>query len=170
MGFLMFLARKMTLQQRENNINFQLVGIDQKLSNLTDYVSILSQDSISATDLATIPTSLFSQGLSELTNAHLMATQIAGQQFNEAMASNGLYGQGNNPYIVQLTQQKLYENARKQLQKQMQARMNEEEKSLQNKKTRLETQLKQIQTELQAMDQNISNGIKNQVATFGVQG
>ena len=165
----MFLARKMSLQHRENNINFQLVGIDQKLNDLTDYVSILSQDSISATDLATIPTSLFSQGISELTNAHLMATQIAGQQFNEAVAANGLYGQANNPYIVQLTQQKLYENARKQIQKQMQARMNEEEKALQNKKTRLETQLKQIQTELQAMDQNIANGIKNQVSTFGIQ-
>ena len=165
----MFLARKISLQHRENNINFQLVGIDQKLNDLTDYVSILSQDSISATDLATIPTSLFSQGMLELTNAHYMATQIAGQQFNEAVAANGLYGQANNPYIVQLTQQKLYENARKQIQKQLQARMNEEEKALQNKKTRLETQLKQIQTELQAMDQNIANGIKNQVSTFGIQ-
>lgn len=169
MGFLVFLARKMTLQQRENNYRFQLDGLNQKLEDLTDYVSILSQDSVSATDLATIPSSLFSQGLSELTNAHLMASQIAEQQFNEAMASNGLYGQGNNPYIVELTKQKLYENARVQIQKQIRARMNEEEKSLQNKKLRLETQLKQIETELQAMDQNIASGIKNQISTFGLQ-
>jgi len=169
MGFLVFLARKMTLQQRENNYRFQLDGLNQKLEDLTDYVSILSQDSVSATDLATIPSSLFSQGLSELTNAHLMASQIAEQQFNEAMASNGLYGQGNNPYIAELTKQKLYENARVQIQKQIRARMNEEEKSLQNKKLRLETQLKQIETELQAMDQNIASGIKNQISTFGLQ-
>ena len=93
MGFLVFLARKMTLQQRENNINYSLMSIDQQLNDLTSYVSILAQDSVSAMDLASIPSSLFSQGISELTNAHLMASQIAEQQFNEAVSSNGLYGQ-----------------------------------------------------------------------------
>ena len=165
----MFLARKFALTQRSNNINYQLMTINQQLNDYTDYVSILSQDSIDATDLASLPTSLFSQGLSDLTSATLQANQIASQEFNQAVATNGLYGQANNPYVVQLTQQKLKENAFKQIQKQLQARANEAEKRLGMKKTRLETQQKQIETELQAMDQQIATGIKNEISTFGLQ-
>lgn len=165
----MFLARKMTLQQRSNNINYQLMAIDQELNRYTDYVSILSQDSIDITDLAGLPTSLFSQGLSDLSQAVYAANQIAGQQFQQAVATTGLYGQANNQYVVQLTQQKLKENAFEHIKKQLQMRANEAEKKLGMKKARLETQQKEIETELQAMDQNIANGIKAQISTFGLQ-
>ena len=169
MGFLMFLARKYSLIQRQNGINYQLMSINQQLNDYTDYVSILSQDSIDATDLANLPTSLFSQGLSDLTNATLAANQMASQQFNQAMAANGLFGQANNQYIVQLTQQKLKENAFKQIQKQLQIRANQAEKKLGMKKVRLEAQLKEVETELQTIDQQIAGGIKAQISTFGLQ-
>ena len=157
MGFLMFLARKIQLEHTQNNIQYQLIDINNKLNNLTDYVSILSQDSVSYTDM------------SELTMAHNQALQISGMQFNQAMAS-GMFGAGIDPMIAQITQQKMYENARKQIQKQLQVKYNEEEKSLQTKKTRLETQEKQIQQELEALDQGISSGIKDSMSSFGLKG
>lgn len=169
MGFLMFLARKIQLEHTQNNIQYQLIDINNKLNNLTDYVSILSQDSVSYTDIASMPTSLFASGMSELTMAHNQALQISGMQFNQAMAS-GMFGAGIDPMIAQITQQKMYENARKQIQKQLQVKYNEEEKSLQTKKTRLETQEKQIQQELEALDQGISSGIKDSMSSFGLKG
>ncbi len=169
MGFLMFLARKIQLTHQENNIQYQLIDINNKLNNLTDYVSILSQDSVSYTDIASVPTSMFMTGMGELSNAHYQALQISGAQFNQAVAS-GMFGQNVDPMIAQITQQKMYENARKQIQKQMQIKYNEEEKSLQAKKTRLEAQEKQIQQELQALDQGISSGIQSSISSFGLKG
>ena len=169
MGFIMFLARKMQLQQQDNNIQYQLASLNSKLQNLTEYGSILSQDSITLADISSMPASLFAQGMADLTNAHYQAMNIAGAQFNQAMSS-GLFGAGTDPNVQIIAQQKMYENARKQIQKQLQARLNEEEKSMQNKKARLETQDKIIQQELQAIDQQIGNGIKNQISQFGVQG
>ena len=169
MGFLMFLARKIQLEHTQNNIQYQLMDINTKLNNLTSYVSILSQDSISVTDIASIPTSLFSTGMGELMTVHQQALQIGNAQYQQAMAS-GMFGQNVDPTIAMITQQKMYENARKALQKQMQAKYNEEEKALQAKKTRLETQEKQIQQALQSMDQAISSGIQNSMSSFGLKG
>ena len=169
MGFLMFLARKIQLEHNQNNIQYQLMGINEKLNALTSYVSILSQDTISATDIASIPTPLFSTGLNELMTVHQQAMQIGGAQYQQAMAS-GVLGQNVDPTMAMITQQKMYENARKALQKQMQAKYNEEEKALQAKKTRLEAQAKQIEVALQNIDQGISSGIQNSMSSFGLKG
>lgn len=169
MGFLMFLARKIQLEHQQNNIQYQLMGINSKLNNLTDYAAILAQDSVSATDIASLPTSLFSSGMAELTNAHYQALQISSAQYNQAMAS-GMFGQNVDPFIAQITQQKMYENARKQIQKQLQAKYNEEEKALQAKKTRLEAHAKQIELALQGIDQQISTGIQGTMSSFGLKG
>ena len=169
MGFLMFLARKIQLEHNQNNIQFQLMGINSKLNELTSYVSILSQDSVSYTDIASMPTSMFTTGMGELANAHYQALQISGAQYNQAVSS-GMFGQNMDPMIAQITQQKMYENARKQIQKQLMAKYNEEEKSLQAKKTRLEAQAKQIEVALQSMDQNIASGIQSSMSSFGMKG
>ena len=148
MGFLMFLARKIQLEHKQSNIQVQLNEITRKLDDYTSFASVLSQDSISLSDVASIPSSLFGAGLNELGMMH---------------------GQANNQFVIQLTQQKLYENARHQLQKQLQARLNEEEKQLQSRKTRLEVQSEVVNKELEAMDRQIAQGIKNQISTFGIQ-
>jgi hypothetical protein len=169
MGFLMFLARKISLQNQDINIQYQLATLNSKLQDYTSYASVLSQDSISLSDISSLPSSLFMQGMAELSNAHYQALQISGNQFSQAMSS-GLFGQGDSQYVQQIAQQKMYENARKQIQKQLQARLNEEEKSLQAKKTRLETLDAEIQQELQGLDQKIASGVKSAVSNYGLQG
>lgn len=169
MGFLMFLARKISLQARDNDIQYQLTTINSKLNDYTSYASILSQDSVSLSDISSLPSSLFSQGMADLTNAHYQALQISQNQFGQAVSS-GMFGNGQTQQIQQIAQQKMYENARKQIQKQLAAKLNEEEKSLQAKKTRLETLDAEIQQELQAIDSRISSGIKNSISTYGLQG
>lgn len=167
MGFLMFLSRKINLQYRENDINYQLAAISAKLADYTKYASILQQDSISIADVAEMPASLFGQGLTELSALNQQAAYIAGNQMNQAMSS-GIFGADQNLQVI--AQQKMYENARKELQKQLLARMNEEEKSLQAKQTRLETELAIVQQDIQACSQQIGQGVKNQISTYGLNG
>ena len=168
MGFLMFLARKISLQNQDNNIQYQLTTINSKLQDYTSYASILSQDSISLSDISALPSSLFARGMADLQNAHMQAMNISNNQFGQAVNS-GMFDP-NNIQMQQIAQQKMYENARKQIQKQLQIKLNEEEKSLQAKKTRLEALDAQIQQELQALDGRIANGIKSSISTYGLQG
>ena len=168
MGFLMFLSRKINLINEENDLSYQLTALNAKLSDLTKYASILQQDSISIADMANIPASIFGQGLQQLSYINNQAAQIAGMEMSQAMGS-GMFP-ANNQNIQIIAQQKMYENARKQLQKQLAAKLNEEEKSMTARKTRIETQLEAIRQEAQACTQQIGNGIKNQVSSFGLQG
>lgn len=168
MGFLMFLSRKINLQNQENDISYQLTALNAKLNDLTKYASILQQDSVSLADMANIPASIFGQGLQELSMINNQAGQIAGAQMGQAIGS-GMFPV-NNQNLQMIAHQKMYENARKELQKKLAARLNEEEKSMTARKTRLETQLTAIQQESQACTQQIGNGIKNQISTFGLQG
>lgn len=164
----MFLARKISLQNQDNNIQYQLTTINSKLQDYTSYASILSQDSISLSDISALPSSLFARGMADLQNAHMQAMNISNNQFGQAVNS-GMFDP-NNIQMQQIAQQKMYENARKQIQKQLQIRLNEEEKSLQAKKTRLEALDAQIQQELQALDGRIANGVKSSISTYGLQG
>ena len=168
MGFLMFLSRKINLQNQENDITYQLTALNQKLNDLTKYASILQQDSISIADMADMPASIFGQGLQQLSYINNQAAQMAGAGMSQAMGTGMFTADNQNMQII--AQQKMYENARKQLQKQLAAKLNEEVKSMTAKKTRLETQLTEIQQEAQACTQQIGNGIKNQISGFGLQG
>lgn len=156
----------MSLQSRDNNIQYQLTTINNKLNDYTEYASILSQDSVSLSDIASLPSSLFTQGLSELTNAHYQALQLSNAQMSQA-ASSGMFT-NQSQEIQQIAQQKMYENIRKQFQKQLQQRLNEEEKSLQARKTRLEALDAEIQQELSGIDQRMSNDVKNSICSYGL--
>ena len=169
MGFLMFLARKISLQNRDNDIQYQLTTINTKLNDLTSFASILSQDSVNLTDIAAMPASLFGDGFAYLNNAHNRALQMSDQMFNAAVSS-GMFGDTSNQMVMEITRQKMYENARKQIQKELSMKLNEEEKSLQGRKTRLEAQDAAIQQELQGIDQRMQAGIKSQFSSYTLQG
>ena len=154
------LARKIQLEDRKNDVEYQLMSISQKLNDLTSFASILSQDSISAADMASIPSSLFMQGMGELANAHMYAEQQAQNNFNVAMSS-GMFGENTDPYVQNLTMQKMYEDARRQYQKMLSAKLNEEEKSIQAKKARLDAQLAEIESELRGVEQRESKDVES---------
>lgn len=168
MGFLILLARKQHLQATADNISFNLLKINQKIDDLTTYASILSKETIDISDLASLPTSLFAQGIYD---AQSMTSGAFNQANNEmAMAQNaGLFGTQPDQNLIALSHRKMYENALKQMQKTLTIRLNEQEKNLKADKTRLEAQEKAVSTELQAMDQRISQGIQESVSTYGLK-
>lgn len=169
MGFLVAFTRKIQLQNRDNDIQFQLGTISAKLQDLTSFASILSQDSVNLSDIAAIPASLFGDGFAYLQNAHNRALQMSDQMFNAA-ASSGMFGDASNQMVMEITRQKMYENARKEIQKELKIKLNEEEKHLQSRKTRLETEDAEIQQQLQGIDQRIAAGIKSSFGGYTLQG
>lgn len=169
MGFLLMLSRKIQLEDRKNNLEYQNLNLTRKLNDLTNYASILSQDSVNLSDIASLPSSIFSQGMSELTNAHFQAMNISQAQFQQAAAS-GMFGQNMDPYVAGIAQQKMYENARKEIQKQLQARLNEEEKSLQAQQTRIQAQIELTDKELEKVEQREAKDIESAVGGYGLRG
>ena len=71
---------------------------------------------------------------------------------------------------MEITRQKMYENARQEIQKELKIRLNQEEKTMQARKTRLEAEYAAIQQQLQGLDQSIAAGIKSQFGGYTLQG
>ena len=63
----------------------------------------------------------------------------------------------------------MYENARKQIQKQLQAKLNEQEKAAAAKAARLQAQLSQIEKELEHVDEREAKDIQNSVCSYGLR-
>ena len=163
------LARKIQLQDKKNNLEYQITALNTKKDEMISYASILSQDSITMSDIASLPTSLFSQGMADLTNAHYQALQITQAQYGQASAS-GMFGQpGSNPQLEMIAQQKIYENARKQIQKQLQAQLNEKEKAAAARAARLQVQLTNTERELENVEQCLGKDAQNSVCSYGLR-
>ena len=170
MGMLLMMFRKMHLIQKKNNIEFQLTDLNQKLMDYQSLSAALANDSTSITDLASIPPSLFGSGLNTLMMAHYASDQYA-QQAMGYMNSNSIFTQfgDNAPYMQKLAYMKAYEKAQEQYKKRIMAQLNEKEKQMELKKTKLEALLAQIEEEEKATTQRVQSGIQSQVSHYGLQ-
>ncbi len=170
MGLLLMMYRKMNLIQRKNDIEYQLTDLNQQLMDYQKLSAALANDSTSITDVASIPPSLFGAGIDSMMLAHGMATQYA----NQAMAymqQGSIFTQfgDNAPYMQQIAYMKAYEQGREQYKKRMMAQLNEKEKQLEMKKTKLETLLAEIEEEEKGTTQRIQSGVQSQVSHYGLQ-
>ena len=160
----------MHLIQKKNNIEFQLTDLNQKLMDYQSLSAALANDSTSITDLASIPPSLFGSGLNTLMMAHYASDQYA-QQAMGYMNSNSIFTQfgDNAPYMQKLAYMKAYEKAQEQYKKRIMAQLNEKEKQMELKKTKLEALLAQIEEEEKSTTQRIQSGVQSQVSHYGLQ-
>lgn len=160
----------MNLIQRKNDIEFQLVDNNQELLDTQKLSTTLANDSVSITDIASIPPSLFGAGISQLMMMHSQASQYAGQAMTY-MNNNSIFTQFGDkaPQMQQIAYMKAYESAREQIKKRIMAQLNEREKQLEMKKTKLEGQLAAVEEEEKATTQRIQAGIQSQVSHYGLQ-
>ena len=170
MGMLLMMFRKMNLIQRKNNIEFQLTDNNQQLLDTQSLSATLANDSASITDVASIPPSLFGAGINQMMMAHAADSQYAGQALTY-MNNNSIFTQfgDNAPQMQQIAYMKAYEQAREQIKKRIMAQLNEREKQLEMKKTKLESQLAAIEEEEKATTQRIQAGVQSQVSHYGLQ-
>ncbi len=171
MGMLLMMFRKMNLIQKKNNIEFQLTDLNQKLMDYQSLSAALANDSTSLTDIASIPPSLFGSGINSLMMAHGAATQYANQAMSYMMNGGSIFTQfgDNAPYMQQIAYMKAYEQGREQYKKRIMAQLNEQEKQMELKKTKLEALLAQVEEEEKATTQRIQAGVQSQVSHYGLQ-
>lgn len=169
MGILLMTYRKLNLLQQQNDYEYQLEQLNQKLMDYQSMSSTLANDSVSMTDVASMPASLFGVGIDSMMLAHNQATQYAGSAY-QAAASQGIFGQAgmNTPQMQQIAYMKFYEQGRQEAKKRQEAALNEKEKQIQIKKTKLEALLESTKEELQSMNGIMQNDIKSSVSHYGL--
>ena len=72
--------------------------------------------------------------------------------------------------MQQIAYMKAYEQGREQIKKRIQAQLNEKEKQIQMKKTKLEAQLACIEEELKGISQRLPQEVSNSISHYGLQG
>lgn len=170
MGLLLLQFRKMNLIQDQNNVEYQLVDLNQQLNDIQSMSATLANDSVTLSDIAGMPASLFSSGVDSMNYAYNYAMQYA----NTVMANMNnasVFAQfGNNAqHMKEIAFMKAYEQGRAHIRKKQQAALNQQEKQIQMKKTKLEARLACIEEELKGISQRLPNAVSNSISGFSLQ-
>lgn len=171
MGLLLMQFRKMQLLQNKNNVEFQLTDLNQKLMDYQNMAGTIGNDSLTMADIASMPPSLFGAGIDQLNMAHNFAMQYADSVMQNMMSGSIFTQFGDNaPQMQQIAYMKAYEQGKEQIKKRIQAQLNEKEKQIQMKKTKLETQLSCIEEELKGVEQRLPQEVSSSISHYGLQG
>ena len=165
MGLLLMMSRKLTLIRRKNNIQYQMVQINQKLNDIQKTSGVLASDNVTLADIAGMPASLFSQGITSLQQGHMMGMNWAN---NVMMASGSLFAQ-YGPQAQQMYNiafMKAYETGRTQYTKMLQAQINEKEKQIEQEKLLLEGELETVKEELESI--KLKDEVSSSVCHYGL--
>jgi len=165
MSLLIFAYRKIDITRQKNDLNFRLMQITQKLSDLQQYAANIADGSVSMSDMMNTPGSMFGRQLMYMNYAHNMALFGANQQMSMLGPQIQMQmSQMGNPAYQQMYQQwvfrSLYEQQRQLAGKQEQKLLNEQEKQIQAEKAKIETQLKMLDEELQSVKQGEDAAVK----------
>jgi len=159
MSFLVLFARKMSLKNQVNDLNYKLMQKTQELQDLQSYTAAIADGEVSMNDLTTAPATMFGRMSQYMVGSHNYAMNAASQ--NMAMLQGGQQQDATaQAQYQQLVFKNLYDQQKQQFLKAEQARLHVKEKAMENDKLKLEQQIKMAEAELSQMDQAINNGIK----------
>lgn len=158
MSLLIFAYRKLDINRQRSDLNYRLMEITRKLSDLQQYASNIADGSVSMSDMNNTPSSMFGRQLMYMQYAHNGA--LFGAQQKMAMMQPMIAQQMMqmpNPQYQQMYQQwifkNMYDQERERMGKQEQKLLNEQEKQIQAEKLKIETQLKQLDQEYDSCKQ-----------------
>ena len=164
MGFLVLFARKMSLKNQVNDLNYKLMQKQQELQDLQAYTAAIADGEVSMNDLTTTPASMFGRISQYMVASHNYANQAAQANysvFGGAYAAQ-MQAQAGQQYDYQsIVFKNLYDQQKQQFLKAEQAQLHVKEKAMENEKLKLEQQLKLMEAELSTLDQSIDKGIKD---------
>ena len=165
MSLLIFAYRKLDIIRQKSDLNFRLMQITQKLSDLQQYAANIADGSVSMSDMMNTPGSMFGRQLMYMNYAHNMA--LFGAQQQMAMMGPQIQmqmSQMGNPAYMQMYQnwifKSLYDQQRQMVGKQEQKLLNEQEKHIQAEKQKIETQLKMLEQEYESVKQGEDAAVK----------
>lgn len=174
MTWIMLSMRKMQLKQEVSDLQFQDVQISQQIQDLANYTNNIADGTVTFSEMASCPSSLFGTQLDFVANsaqaAYESATAKTNAYIQQLAQTNSITGNqygytmgtidGTN-YDATTIFNEIYQEELKEYSKQMQQYINEYEKELQTEQTRIETQLQAKEAELQTYEQTISSNIQS---------
>ena len=80
MSFLIFAYRKLDILSRKNDLNYRLMNLTRKLSDLQQYSANIGDGSVSMSDMMNTPGSMFNRQLMFMQYSHNAALFGANQQ------------------------------------------------------------------------------------------
>ena len=165
MSLLIFGFQRACLIRQRNDLSFQMMQLTKQMTDLQQYAANIADGEVSMYDMVNTPASMFNRQLMFSMYSHNMALQGANQNFmmmspvinmqmqqiapnNQAMYQNWIF---NN----------LYKQQKEKINKYEQKMLNEQETVMQQKKARLETQLKMVEQELESVKEAEEKAIES---------
>lgn len=156
-------ALKLNLIERKNEINYKILKLDQKLSDLQRYSSSIGDENISMFDMMNLPSSVTARAMAFMNYSHngalrgaQMNLQMMGPQIQAQMQQMQQMAQADANAMAQYQQwmfMNLYKQELSKYQKHEAKLLNEQEKEIQKEKASLTTELQIITQQMQTADQ-----------------
>ena len=166
MSQLIFAYRKLDITRQKSDLNYRLMQLTQKLSELQQYAANIADGSVSMSDMLNTPGTMFGRQMMYMQYAHNGALFGAQQKMAmmQPMIAMQMQQMGNNPAYQQMYQNwifnSLYEQERQRMGKQEQKLLNEQEKQIQAEKLKIETQLKLLDQELESVKEGENKAVQ----------
>ena len=157
MSLLVLFARKMSLKNQINDINYKMMQKQQELQELQQYTAAIADGSVSMNDLTTAPASMFGRMSQYMVGSHNYAMQAAGQNMAYLQGSQQMGGQDAQAQMQyqQIVFKNLYDQQKAQFQKAEEAKLQVKNKQIDNECLKLEQQLKQLEAEYQSIGSSV---------------
>ena len=175
MGTSVLLQRKLSLISRKHDIEYKLMQCTDDLYDHQAYASAIADGGVSTSNLMALPNSVFGRGLQYVQASSMYANASTQEKFAQLQATGGLnslYSSGMSPEQQMQMQQQiiqtLHAQALEAFKKQETMLLHQKEKQIEHKKAGLETQLAQVEAELQSVDKRLGQEAQNSVPKFGV--
>lgn len=165
MSLLIFGFRKIDIIRQKNDLNYRLMQVTKKLSDLQQYAANIGDGSVSMFDMMNTPASMFNRQMMFSIYSHNMALAGAQQNFMMMQPMMNMQMQQMNPNAQAMYQQWVFQNLYKQqkerINKVEQKLLNQQETQIQQEKAKIESQLKMLDQELQSVSEAENKAIEN---------
>lgn len=160
MSLLIFGYRKLQIIRQKNELNYRLMNLTQKLSDLQKYAANIADGKVSMSDMMNTPASMFNRTLMYMAYSHNGSMMNAQQQMQQMMMLPQVQAQMQqmqDPNQQMMYQNWIFDNLYKQQRQQFgeveKKLLNEQEKEIEQEKAKLETQLKMLDAEFESVKQ-----------------
>jgi len=162
-------ALKLFLIDKKNNLQYKIIELDRKLSDLQEYSSSIGDQTLSMQDMMNVPSSVFHRAMAFMNYSHngalqgaQMNMQMMGPQIQAQMAQMQTQSDPNamaqyNNWIFR----NLYNQELAKYQKHEAKLLNQQEKEKQKEKASISTQIQIIDQQMATADQQTKEGIQS---------
>ena len=158
--------RQMSLIRQRNSLQKDLMDEKQKLYDLQSYAATLGQGRLTMASVASLPASVFSDGVSFMNFSNQAALMEAQQKFSIFQQSGMIQQQGVTNPIQQQQMQRYYfncfaEQAYQRMRKAKEAELNKKEKEIDLRTARIEQRLQAVNSELESVTGAVDRDAQN---------